>query len=339
MKTRGTVSLTFCLSIFFIFACSPQSVPISVNTVEPYKPPVIQSTATPRPSSEWLKYQITYTLRVSKYSGRVRVWIPIPVEWVTQKDVKIMEISPKPVEISEDVHGNQMAFWQINVAARNTQDYQLIFEVSILKKKWDFDVSKTGEYDKNDPVYLNYLGSTSLVQTNNPMIIEKAREIVGEEKNPYIKSKLIYDYLEKYLVMGGDSNDAVTTLKEKRGQCGGVANLYVALCRAVGVPARTIVGMGNLSGTKNFPAQHLGTHVFSEVYLPYYGWIPVEVRTFDSKNGYGVFDGNFLIMSKGPEIILGHGADNKNWFHLPVINGSQEEAEQITLEVKRIIEG
>lgn len=58
-------------------------------------------------------------------------------------------------------------------------------------------------------------------------------------------------------------------LKDKQGDCGEFSFLYAALCRAIGVPCRVMVGA--------FAMGKHHAHVWNEVYLPEEGWMPVDV--------------------------------------------------------------
>jgi transglutaminase-like putative cysteine protease len=54
------------------------------------------------------------------------------------------------------------------------------------------------------------------------------------------------------------------------GDCGAQSAYFAALCRAAGIPARAIGGQQMIPG-------YGGVHIWSEYYLPGYGWIPNDV--------------------------------------------------------------
>ncbi|NLT35522.1 MAG: transglutaminase domain-containing protein [Gaiellales bacterium] len=60
----------------------------------------------------------------------------------------------------------------------------------------------------------------------------------------------------------------------RRGNCGAQATYFPALCRPLGIPARTTGGWQLFTG--NFAG-----HFWAEFYLPNYGWIPVDPMAAD----------------------------------------------------------
>jgi len=71
-----------------------------------------------------------------------------------------------------------------------------------------------------------------------------------------------------------------------QGQYGGrsadINGLFVAICRAIGIPARCVYGL-RTGSSRLFRSLGLssddatrGQHVRAEFYVPGYGWIPVD---------------------------------------------------------------
>ena len=85
------------------------------------------------------------------------------------------------------------------------------------------------------------------------------------------------------------------------GECGDYSALFTALCRAAGIPARTVVGCRATSCPDDW-------HVWVEFYLPGYGWLPVDPTDADlSKKGRAYFrnlDNGRLILHKGFAVVL-----------------------------------
>lgn len=71
---------------------------------------------------------------------------------------------------------------------------------------------------------------------------------------------------------------AVWTLKNKRGICTHFATTYVVLLRSMKIPSRLAVGYagGKTIGNKTYIFTSFA-HAWAEVYMPPYGWVPVEV--------------------------------------------------------------
>jgi hypothetical protein len=84
-----------------------------------------------------------------------------------------------------------------------------------------------------------------LIQSDDPRIVQRARAIIGTERRAgpvaAMLTRWVYHTLEKKISPGIPS--AVQVLESKSGDCNEHTALYVALARAVGLPARTAVGV------------------------------------------------------------------------------------------------
>ena len=117
------------------------------------------------------------------------------------------------------------------------------------------------------------LASEPLVQANDPRIQAEARRIVGRERRAGAVAELlthwVYANQKKEITISVPS--AVQVLEERRGDCNEHTVLYVALARALGLPARTAAGLVYLRG-------HFYYHAWPEVWLG--RWVAVD-PTFD----------------------------------------------------------
>lgn len=89
------------------------------------------------------------------------------------------------------------------------------------------------------------LAASRYVQSDDPAIIAKAKEIVGKEENPVRQVSLLADWLykniEKRPVIG--LPDALTTLKSGKGDCNEHAALFTALARSLNIPTTLAAGV------------------------------------------------------------------------------------------------
>lgn len=113
------------------------------------------------------------------------------------------------------------------------------------------------------------LAATPLIQTADPRIVRVAREIAAGETDPVaVAGRLndwVYRTLEKEITLSMPS--AVQVLESRRGDCNEHTVLYIALARALGLPARTAVGVVHLDGRFFY-------HAWPEVWLD--GWVAVD---------------------------------------------------------------
>ena len=131
-----------------------------------------------------------------------------------------------------------------------------------------------------------YLAQGSRYFIDEPIIQETVEEVLRDERNPYWIARRLFEYeigrVEYELAGGWDV--APTILKRGTGSCSEYSFLYIALCRAAGLPARYEAGVavrGDDACTDNV------YHRWVEVYLPNYGWIPVDPSRGDQPTPAG----------------------------------------------------
>ena len=107
-----------------------------------------------------------------------------------------------------------------------------------------------------------YLGSDLFIQADHPEMIEQAKRIAGDEKDSLavagLLTRWVHDNLEKRVVPSLPS--ALEVLHRRAGDCNEHTVLYVALARALGLPARTNVGLVFVEGRFYY-------HAWPEVYV------------------------------------------------------------------------
>ena len=114
-----------------------------------------------------------------------------------------------------------------------------------------------------------FLEAEPLLETRSPEIQGLARRLRGTETDPRIVAKRInrwlYDSLDKQITIGVPS--ALATLRARVGDCNEHTQLYVALARAAGIPARVAAGLAYLDGKFYY-------HAWPEVWLE--RWVAVD---------------------------------------------------------------
>ncbi|MBN1572477.1 MAG: transglutaminase domain-containing protein [Deltaproteobacteria bacterium] len=137
---------------------------------------------------------------------------------------------------------------------------------------------RRGEVEESAPVKYGdfpddvkeYLLPSIDVESDNRLIVAKAKEIAGDGKDPVKDAEKILDWVfenvEKKMVDATSALDALNTLE---GECESHAYLLAALLRARGIPAKVVSGIVYSEGLDGF-----FFHAWNEVYLG--RWIPVD---------------------------------------------------------------
>ncbi len=124
-----------------------------------------------------------------------------------------------------------------------------------------------------DPALKEFLEPSAFIQSADPALVEKAREITGGSKDCWEAARRIARWVAgniKGAIPGGGTAKGV--YDTRTGECGGYGFLTAAFCRAVGIPARVVWGcLYANSGGGVF-----GQHGWNEIYMGEAGWIPMD---------------------------------------------------------------
>ncbi len=137
---------------------------------------------------------------------------------------------------------------------------------------------------------LVYLKPDIGIESDHLTIVSLAENITAGDNMPLEKAKRLFEYVNtnlKYQPLTAIPHSALKTLERGNGSCEDFSLLYIALCRAVGIPARFISGYrfdpGKI-GKKEVDLDQFA-HAWVEIYLPDTGWIPVEPTFTYIENG------------------------------------------------------
>ncbi len=111
----------------------------------------------------------------------------------------------------------------------------------------------------------------------NENIIRVASELAEGEDDLYVITHKIAEWVSKnieYNIKYGASTERASwILKNRIGTCDEFSSLFIALCRALGIPARYVSGVAY----SNIPElEGFGNHAWAEAYFPGYGWVPFD---------------------------------------------------------------
>jgi hypothetical protein len=219
-------------------------------------------------------------------TGTISIWVPAPIETDSQRNVQVLSVTPEE--------------WVRTVSSPNSDIGQIYLEVDLegltedivinvsysfttYQKHFTVDPNAVGDYDRASHNYTTYTRSDGNILIT-PDIAAKAREVVGEETNPYLQAKLLYDYVIGNITYSFTPHvslcsrgiaESVYVHENRYGDCGAQSMYYCALLRSLGVPARACGGYQMFAGGT-------GTHFWAEFYLPNYGWVPVDVTAADA---------------------------------------------------------
>jgi tetratricopeptide (TPR) repeat protein len=119
-----------------------------------------------------------------------------------------------------------------------------------------------------DAVFAQYLKPTGQLRSDDASVIAKAKEIVGEEKDAWTAARKLSEWIYKNLEWKKvDDADAAQTLATRQADCLEFSELFIAMSRSLGLPARLVTGLA-------YSGSSFGGHAWVEVYAGQ--WIELD---------------------------------------------------------------
>jgi len=210
-----------------------------------------------------LKATIKIKEEQARIGENVKVHLPLPIDCQQLENINI--INSKAKYIAPSNYPQRTAYFEETL--KENQEFTVEYTYENHLKYVDLDPSKASE---NQPSFDTEELAPHIMFT--PYIKALAREIIGDENNPVLKARKIYDfittkimysYMRKYFTITNIPEYAALNLK---GDCGVQALLFITLCRYVGIPARWQSGL-------YVTPYYVGCHDWAQFYVEPYGWV------------------------------------------------------------------
>ncbi len=248
---------------------------------------------------------------------------PVPFSCPAQPNIQITEVLPEPIIMN---YQNNLIH-QITKNRNNTPKsvFKQTFVLPVFEVRSNVNTAKIGNYKNTEKNLLSgALKADTLVPASAAEVRELCAKIIGREKNPYSKAKLIYDYMCDNLsivakVRNGDS-DPLDLINKGSGDAFDFAVIYTALLRAAEVPAYTD---GGVLVNQDLQTQ---AHWWCEFYIDKVGWVPCDPAlgagleykrwtdsdvTDEKAYYFGNMDSHHILFSRGWSQLKPFSADNK----------------------------
>lgn len=211
-----------------------------------------------------------------------KLWIPYPVTDRHQKvsDIKVSGDFVSSGVYTDATHGTRILYAQWPSAAKSRK---LSFSFAVNRQEIRQTNLPAKEPKWNRADYAEYLKPTSLGPVDGE-VKKLADSITKGKKTVLAKARAIYDWCCSNMYRDPDTTgcgkgDVCALLKKPGGKCTDISSVFIALCRAAGVPARELFGVR--LGKKAEENITTYQHCWAEFFLPGYGWVtadPADVR-------------------------------------------------------------
>ena len=211
----------------------------------------------------------------AEQNNSLHIWVPSIIETPHQQDVTLISSEPgEPAEIDKCIF--RFSFY--NLKPGDSEQVKLRFIFKRFEVITKIDPQKVRDYyNSGVDLYKVYTQSSPLIPASDIKIITLAREIIGKEKNPYLKAQSIYNYLLNTLtpvdsseIIDTDLLDIVNNDKPQ-GDASLYSLLFCTLARSAGIPVRPVAGYLVTSDLTSYE------HYWAEFYIEDFGWVPVDL--------------------------------------------------------------
>jgi len=206
-----------------------------------------------------------------------RLFIPLIRNETARHYVIISNISSshgQPVLLNDSFE-NVYAYWDdVRIDAKQNFSAEIDYIVLSSETRYVINSSLIPNYYRDSDLYDKYTKPEPFVQSDNPEIVSKAYNLTAGLNGILSKVSRVYDFVTTYLryAIQDEERGALWALMNKTGDCSEYSYLFVALCRALGIPARVEAGFAFRSDTETTEDGHM----WAEYCLENYGWVPVD---------------------------------------------------------------
>ena len=208
-----------------------------------------------------------YEFSVPGETSKIRFVCLIPKTIEDRQTIFDISYSVSPSRIY-DTQGNRYAEF---VFLNPKEDFQVRTSVKAQLIRYDLITAYANPRRSDEAIPAKYLTAEKYLEKDDPAVLEVSKKITGYTEIEMIRNIYYYvfqnmdhtQYLEEDL-------GATQAVKSGKGDCTEYADLFVALCRAKGIPARVAEDYYCIEGVDT-PRQ-----LWAEVYAKGYGWIPFD---------------------------------------------------------------
>jgi hypothetical protein len=250
------------------------------------------------------RWQIGMTVEATGACSGMVATLPVPMDWPEQQ-VKVLDqqlsgqVSPLRYRtLSDGV--KQMLIAIPRLAAGETASALVTFEVTKSAVLGPEDTTAWSLPARSSAELRPYLGVSPSIETTHAEIKRLAGDIVQDAATDWDKVKAVYDWVRANVryEFDVDLQGALTALRAGHGDCEELTSLFIALCRANGIPARSVWIPG---------------HCYPEFYLQTFDgqgrWFPCQAAGAEE---FGSMHEDRPILQKGDKFrVPGESADKR----------------------------
>jgi transglutaminase-like putative cysteine protease len=282
------------------------------------------------------EFEFLYRAKLPEITDSAQMWIPLPsTDSFQTVEIKSIKTPGKREILQEREHGNRVLFLTLG-PEDSGKTITIRFGVRRLEK---------GVYEAQAPAPEQYLGPERLVPADEKFI-SIAENVVAGKKGDLVRARALYDHVidrMRYMKYGSGwgKGDAVYACDVRTGNCTDFHSYFIALSRAVGIPARFAIGAAVPSERNTGGID--GYHCWAEFYTDGRWW-PVDISEGDKCSSlstyyFGHHPANRIELSRGRDLVVepGPASGPINFLAYPVLEiGGKPAQAKVDFSFKRV---
>jgi len=264
------------------------------------------------------EFEFFYRATLPTITTAARMWLPLAATDSYQTvEVKSIKVPGKHSTLEERDHGNKVLFVELG-PEDSGKNVEIRYQVKRLEK---------AAYATETPDQGKYLNPELLVPTNEDFR-QIAQEAVKGKKGDLMRARALYDHVidrMRYAKAGKGwgKGDAIYACNARTGNCTDFHSYFIALARAVGIPARFAIGAAIPSERNDGGVD--GYHCWAEFFADGKWW-PVDISEGDKYSSlatyyFGHHPANRFELSRGRDLVVepGPASGPINFLAYPVL--------------------
>ena len=264
------------------------------------------------------QFEFIYRATLPEITDTARMWIPLAKSDQFQTvEVKSIKAPQNQEILQERKHGNRVLYLTLG-PEDSGKTVEIRFGVQRLEKP---------VYAAPTPAPGQYLEPERLVPANETFS-SIAEKVVEGKNGDLVRARALYDHVidrMRYMKFGPGwgKGDAVYACDARTGNCSDFHSYFIALSRAVGIPARFAIGAAIPSERNEGGVD--GYHCWAEFYTDGRWW-PVDISEGDKCSSlstyfFGHHPANRIELSRGRDLVLKPGPSSGpiNFLAYPVL--------------------
>ena len=280
-------------------------------------------------------FEFRYQATLPVIQGKARTWIPLAQSDAFQKvKVKSLRAPGKQQTLTDAAHGNRVLYLELG-PEDSGKTIDILYDVDRLEK---------GSYAGDRADAAKFLQAERMVPADDKIKAIAMKAVEGKQGD-LMRARALYDRVlddMRYRKCGDGwgKGDALHACNARSGNCTDFHAYFIALARAVGIPARFAIGAAIASERDEGGVD--GYHCWAEFYADGKWW-PVDISEADKFSAlsayfFGHHPSNRIELSRGRDLVVEPGPVSGpiNFLAYPVVEIEGQPAKaQILFSFRR----